>query len=107
MRLIYCNECGKFLFETEKESNGAAGAEAQEKGFVFKMPILFSDEYSTLFFCNDNCGKLFYQKHIPKNQEASKKLSQLKSEIPDRAKEICMSLNVIQNLIKNKQNTQP
>ena len=100
-RKIICNECEKFLFETDKESNGATGAEAQSKGFVFKMPIMFSDKYSTLFFCDHTCGKAFYDKNIPKNEEASIKLAELKKDIPRIAKETSGKIHeFVQNLNK-------
>ncbi len=96
MRKIYCSECGNFLFDTEKESDGAAGAEAQAKGFVFKMPFMFTEKYTCLFFCNHTCGKSFYQKNVPKNEDASKKLRELRENIPDMTKKLCSELHEIQ-----------
>ena len=101
-RKIYCNECGLFLFETDKESNGAAGAEAQSKGFVFKMPILFSNSYSTLFFCDHTCGKSFYNKNIPGNEEATQKLKELKKDIPRMTKEVCYGLQKLSDELNFK-----
>lgn len=99
-RNIYCHECEKFLFETDKQSDGAAGAEAQSKGFVFKMPFLFTDKYGCLFFCDHDCAKLFYDKNIPKNKEVSDKIEKLKSDIPNMAKECCDGLAKIQKQFK-------
>jgi len=102
MRSIICNEREKFLFETDKESNGAAGAEAQSKGFVFKMPFMFTDKYSTLFFCNHTCAKSFYSKNIPKNEKSTQILSDLKKEIPRMVKETCDGLQQLSDMINHK-----
>jgi hypothetical protein len=95
MRKINCDECGKFLFETDKESNGAAGAQAQDKGFTYKNACLFSDKYSSLFFCDNVCSKSFYNKNIPKNAEMSKKIEGLKKDIPRMADETCKRMDRI------------
>lgn len=84
-RKICCNECGKFLFETDK-SAGAAGAVATGMGFIFKMPFLFTKEYDYLFFCSEDCGKLFFKKNIPDNPEARKRLAEIRKKIPGYAR---------------------
>lgn len=96
---IICNQCGKFLFSTEEKTKGAAGAEAQKRGFVFKMPFLFTDKYDTLFFCNHDCGGKFYKANIPKNPEATKELKELKKDIPKFSKEIADELSKFQKLL--------
>ncbi|WP_297095581.1 hypothetical protein [uncultured Draconibacterium sp.] len=98
-RKIHCNECEKFLFETEK-SDGAAGAQAQRLGFVFKMPFLFTGKYSALFFCDSACSKEFYRKNIPKNAEASKKLAEFKENIPAYAKECARGVSQLSRALK-------
>lgn len=96
---IICNECGKFLFSTEKKSIGAAGAEAQERGFIFKMPFLFTDKYAALFFCNHDCGGKFYKANIPKNPEATKKLKEFQRNIQKFTKETASKLSEFQKLL--------
>jgi hypothetical protein len=101
MKEIKCDECGEFLFETEHENGGAIGAEAQAKGFVYKNACLFSDEYSSLYFCNHDCAKGFYQKHIPKNPEVTEKLNKLKADIPKMAREISNKMAVLSKKLKD------
>lgn len=96
---IICNECGKFLFSTEKKSIGAAGAEAQERGFVFKMPFLFTDKYDSLFFCNHDCGGKFYKANIPKNPEATKKLKEFQRNIPKFSEETASKISKFHKLL--------
>lgn len=96
---IICNQCGKFLFSTEKKSIGASGAEAQERGFIFKMPFLFTDKYDALFFCDHKCGSKFYKLNIPKNPEATKKLKELQRNIPKFTKETASKLSEFQKML--------
>ena len=64
----YCEECGKHLFDSEKEG-GAAGAEAQQKGFVFKVPILFGIE-DRHFFCSKDCWNKWLNSHTTEQERA-------------------------------------
>lgn len=103
---IRCNECNKYLFSIENgKSLGYAGAIAQEKGFVYKNACLYSDKYNSLFFCSHKCGKEFYSRNIPKDAEVTKKLNDLKSDIPKMAKECAEGLAKIQSVF-NKKNKQ-
>lgn len=88
MREIKCDECGRVLFTTERKNNGAAGAEAQSKGFVYRNACLYSNKYSSLFFCNHECGKAFYAKNIPRDPQVTKALNEVKKDIPRIAKEV-------------------
>lgn len=105
MREIKCNECGKVLFTTERESNGAAGAEAQNLGFIYKNACLFSDKYSSLFFCNHEHGKAFYQKNIPSNPQITKALNEIKKDIPQMAKEVSQKMADLCEKLNIKGNT--
>jgi len=97
MRKIVCNECGKFLFETERQSDGAAGAEAQNKGFIFKMPFLYTNTSECLFFCCCTCFKSYYDKHVPKNPEVNRIIKEMRDNIPSMTKEVCKGLQELSN----------
>ena len=84
MRPIHCNECGNFLFETDK-SDGAAAAEARNLGFISKMPFLYTGKPGVLFFCNAGCKEPYFDKHIPKSPEVDRKLAEFKAKIPEMA----------------------
>lgn len=64
----YCEECGKHLFDSDKEG-GAAGAEAQLKGFVYKMPILFGIK-GLHFFCSKDCWNKWLNSHTTEQERA-------------------------------------
>jgi hypothetical protein len=99
---IKCNECGKFLFETETDSTGVAGAQAQDKGFIYKNACLFSDKYTSLFFCNKECCKSFYNREIPKDEESSKILEEMKDKIPEYAAEASKQIETLLTRLKNR-----
>jgi hypothetical protein len=97
---IKCKECGKFLFETETDSTGAAGAQAQDKGFIYKNACLFSGKYTSLFFCKEECFKSFYDREIPKNEKVSKTLKEMKDKIPEYAAEVSQQMETLSKRLK-------
>jgi len=102
---IKCNECGVFLIETQSENPGRIGAEIQQAGFVYKNACLFSDKYTSLYFCNHECAKSFYLVNIPKtekNIKTQKALDELKKDIPKMAKECSNGLAELTKLLKSK-----
>lgn len=64
----HCEECGKYLFDSEKEG-GAAGAEAHRLGFVYKMPFLFGI-MGRHFFCSKDCWNKWLNSHTTEEQRA-------------------------------------
>lgn len=61
-----CEQCGKFLFSSDK-LRGEAGAEAQELGFVFKIPFLYGITNSH-FFCSKECWNKWFLAHTTEEQ---------------------------------------
>lgn len=90
---VICNECGKYLFSTDRVNLGGVGCEAQQKGFVYKNACLYSDKYNSLFFCNHECGKLFYDKNIPKNEKVTAALEDCKKRIPEMSKDVAQKMD--------------
>ena len=101
---INCDECKKKLFSTNETRMGAVGFEAQKKGFIYKIPALFTDKYERLFFCSNSCYKSFYDKNIPKNENISTALKEIKADIPKMAKECAKRLAEIQSMFNKKIN---
>jgi hypothetical protein len=96
MKTIKCNECGKVLFQTETDNDIAAGVQAQDKGFIYKNACLFSDKYTSLFFCKKECYKSFYAREIQKDEAISNVLKEMRAEIPEMAKEIAGKIAKLQ-----------
>lgn len=96
-RTIICSECGKPLFETDK-SDGAAGAEAQRLGFVFKMPILYGVE-GCFFFCSKEHQRAWFDKHVPKNPEVDAGIKNAKERIPEMAADVCKKMDALQKVL--------
>jgi len=97
---VFCDECKKLLFISEKNSLGATGAEAQSLGFVYKNACLFSDMHSSLFFCDHVCAKDFYKANIKPNPEMTKTIEEMKARVPEMVAGICEGLAKIQKAIK-------
>lgn len=102
MKAIHCNECNRYLFDTNRESDGAIGSEAKREGFIFKMPFLYTGKSGCLFFCSKECNNSYYGKHIPENPEVTAKLKKLREEIPERSKEIAEGIGRIMEAFKKK-----
>lgn len=99
---IFCDECEKYLFMSRTCSLGASGAEAQQLGFVYKNACLFSDTYSSLFFCSHTCAKAFYARNIPGDPKMTAAIEEMKADIPKMTKEICEGLARIQKAFKDR-----
>lgn len=99
---ILCNECGRFLFTATAQAWGAIGCEAQDNGFIFKIPILFTNKYERLFFCTKDCQNAFYNKNIPKDEKVSEILSDMKSKIPDVAKDFRINMEALSDALRNQ-----
>jgi len=95
-RDIVCEQCGKFLFRTNK-SKGAAGAEARLKGFIYKMPIFFGI-YESYFFCCKECWDKWFFEHTTEEQrkEGNKEVGKLKESIKRDTPELLEGLQRIQ-----------
>lgn len=105
MSTIKCDECGATLIETESESRVKIGIEIQQAGFIYKNACLFSDKYTSLYFCNDKCSKDFYAVNIPKtdkNIRTQKALEELKKDIPKLAKECSDRIGKFADLLNRK-----
>lgn len=61
-----CEECGKFLFTSDKP-RGAAGAECLDHGFVFKIPFMYGIGGSH-FFCSKECWNKWLLAHTTETE---------------------------------------
>lgn len=85
LRPIVCKQCGKTLFYTDAETDGAAGAfEAQQYGVIYKMPFLYNPKVTSAFFCNKTCNNRWFAKNADKRaqDEANAFLAKCKEEMP-------------------------
>lgn len=69
----YCEECGKYLFNTDKP-RGGAGSLALRLGFVYKMPIIFGIEGSHFFCCKECWNRWLAKRTTPETREEGAKV---------------------------------
>lgn len=81
MRDIHCNQCGKFLFSTDKP-DGAAAAEASDHGVISKMPLLFGIP-GVFFFCGKDCCKQWFQENVSEQErkDGNERLQKVKDSM--------------------------
>lgn len=85
LRPIVCKQCGKTLFYTDAETDGAAGAfEAQKYGVIYKIPFLYNPKVTSAFFCNKVCNNKWFAKNSDKKaqDEANAFLAKCRKEMP-------------------------
>lgn len=99
-RLITCSECRKPLFETDK-SDGAAGAEAERLGFVFKMPFLYGVE-GCFFFCCKEHQRAWFDKHVPKDPAVDESIRKAKERIPEMSADVCKKMSALQKVLNKR-----
>ncbi|MBQ6178918.1 MAG: hypothetical protein IJK32_05310 [Bacteroidales bacterium] len=97
-RDIHCNQCGKFLFTTDK-SDGAAASEALTKGFISKMPFFYGFP-GVVFFCCKDCCKAWFQENVTKEQSdaGNKDVQQLKASMEAGKPALLAGLQRIQRI---------
>ena len=68
MKKVYCDHCGKFLFETERENRGGIASDASSKGFVSKLPLFYGTPEFKIF-CDKDCCKKWWDEHVSPEQQ--------------------------------------
>lgn len=66
---VNCDQCGRFLFETELENRCAIASEAKNKGYVVKLPILYGISENFKIFCCSECHKSWFVKNVTPEQK--------------------------------------
>ena len=105
MTKVYCEHCGKFLFETETPDTnlGSIASEAQHKGFVAKLPVFFGVQHF-IFFCDKECSKIWTNEHsTPEQREtANKVVGEMKKTMESKEFQegLLNGLQTIQNIVK-------
>lgn len=81
-RTVCCEQCNKELFKTSK-TKGAAGAEATNLGYVYKIPFLYGIMDGGHFFCSKECWKNWINANTTKEQreEGDKKAEELRKSV--------------------------
>lgn len=98
--VINCSQRSKQLFEANENSH--IGIQAENKGFVYKIPILFGGN-KPLYFCNHDCQKTYYETNFSKETRDKAKdiVEELKKETPKMVKDTQKAIN---NFIKDLKN---
>ena len=105
MTKVYCEHCGKFLFETETPSDnlGSIASEAQHKGFVAKLPVFYGVEHF-VFFCDKECSKTWINEHSTPEQreEADKVVGEMRKTMESKEfrEGLLDGLSKIQQIVK-------
>lgn len=98
---IICAECSKLLFEHSNDDCSAV-FKAKELGYIFKNPILFTGKSESLYFCNEAHKNQYFAKNIPKDENVSKMIEDMKADIPNASQQIAEKMDSLLKLFKSK-----
>ena len=97
-----CEQCGKHLFDSDK-SGGAAGAEAQNLGFVFKMPFLYGIDGCHFFCCKECWNRWLSDRTTSEQRDAGNKaVGEIKQRMVADKPKLIEGLQRIQRAVERK-----
>lgn len=62
---VFCDNCGKSLFKTDKEGNGHIASHANRLGFVVKHTLFYGGAEFKVF-CNKECCRKWFAENVSK-----------------------------------------
>ena len=82
MHKVYCDSCGKFLFETDKDNRGGIASEARQRGYVAKLPLFYGTPEFKIF-CDKECKENWWDENVTPEQkkEGDLESQKLKEEL--------------------------
>ena len=101
---IHCDCCGKFLFNSKTDSMGAAGAEAQRLGFIYKMPgVFYHTDKLSVIFCGKECCKRWFKENVSQetSEAAKPQLEAMRKRMKKAADEFPKHLDNFLGVIKH------
>ena len=106
---VFCDNCGKSLFKTNKKGNGHIASQARQLGFVVKHTIFYGGTEFKVF-CDKECCRKWFAENVPVekwdngNKEAEKFLQDIKS--PKSIKALQRGIEVITKLVEHPEQLQ-
>ena len=92
---VCCEQCGKFLLDSDKDNKGAIAAQVQRAGYVSKLPILFGVTDGFHFFCSKGCWSEWFKTHCKHTKEGDEVLERMKAEMPQAVEDCAKGVQII------------
>lgn len=78
---INCENCGKYLFTSDKDNKGAAASEATHKGYISKLPIFYGFDEFKIFCCKKCKDEWFGRLSEEVREKGNKAAKQLEADM--------------------------
>lgn len=85
---IKCKNCGKVLFSTNETNNSLITLEAIHKGFIFKIPLLYSLDYERCIFCDKKCCHEWFENNVTDEdrKKGNEIIAKMRKDLPNAIK---------------------
>lgn len=103
MQTIQCNQCLVSLGEVDETKH--IGIQIQDKGYIYKIPILYGGD-SPLYFCSKECQNEYFEQNYSEETrtKANEIVSDLKKEVPKMVEDTLKATNNFMQQIKRLRN---
>ena len=79
---VFCDNCGKSLFKTNKENNGHIAFQARKLGFVLKHTLFYGGAEFKIF-CDKECCRKWFAENVSKEnlEKGNKRAEKFKKDL--------------------------
>lgn len=79
---VFCDNCGKSLFKTDKKGNGHIASQASKLGFVVKHTLFYGGTEFKVF-CDKECCRKWFSENVSKEnwEKGNKRAEEFKKDL--------------------------
>ena len=79
---VFCDNCGKSLFKTNKEGNGHIASQASKLGFCLKHTLFYGGTEFKIF-CDKECCRKWFAENVSKEdwKKENKRVEKFKKDL--------------------------
>lgn len=106
---VFCDNCGKSLFKTDKKGNGHIAFQARKLGFVVKHTLFYrGTEFKV--FCDKECCRKWFAENVSKEdwKKENKRVEKFKKDLtsPKSVQTLQRGIETIQQLASHPEQLQ-
>ena len=106
---VFCDNCGKSLFKTDKEGNGHIASQARKLGFVLQHTLFYGGtEFKVV--CDKECCRKWFAENVSKEnwEKGNKRAEKFKKDLtsPKSIQALQKGIEAIQKLANHPEQLQ-
>ena len=106
---VFCDNCGKSLFKTNKEGNGHIASQASKLGFCLKHTLFYGGTEFKIF-CDKECCRKWFAENVSKEdlENGNKRAEKFKKDLtsPKSIQALQKGIEAIHKLAKHPEQLQ-